>query len=261
MASIDRMRFEPVWLMAFALVSCGSRTEVDNASQIGDPTTGSVGAGAGMSGGGMIAGGGAQGGAPGAGGVGGSGETGGSGVTGGVGGSGAKGGSGGSGGAGGAGGTTPDACPCTRRPGSSALYCPIGSDGSSFGKITTDGGGVGLGSFFILVPRMALPSMTTFVVHETTIPPPVDYVDFSPITVVAPQIATLAPVTVTIKNVMNAPGVPRTAVAIYAAKDQYSPFTRVEDSRFENDVVRGSVSQIGAYFAGYPKSADQANCP
>ena len=108
---------------------------------------------------------------------------------------------------------------------------------------------------------MALPFETTFIVHETKIPPPVDYVDFSPITVVAPFIATLSPVKVTIGNVTNAPGVSRAGVALYAAKDQYSPFTRVADSQFDNNVVRGSVSQLGAFFVGYPKSADQANCP
>ena len=108
---------------------------------------------------------------------------------------------------------------------------------------------------------MALPFDTTFIVRETKIPPPVEYVDFSPVTIVAPFIATLSPVKITIGNVTNAPGVPRAGLALYAAKDQYSPFTRVADSQFDNGLVRASVSQLGAFFVGYPKSADQADCP
>jgi len=288
MALMRPMRFASVWLIGFTLASCGSRTIGESAPQASDPTTGSGGGGAGMSSGGMTVGGtGGVGGSGVTGGVGGSGATGGngatggsdatggssgsgttsgsggSGVTGGVGGSGANGGSGGSGGAGGAGGTTPIACPCTRRPGpgSSSDYCGLGSDITGLGKITVDGGQRGLGFFTIDVPPGALLFDTTFIVHETKIPPPVDYVDFSPIIVVAPFIATLSPVKLTIGNVTNAPGVPRTNVSLYAAKDQYSPYTRVADSKFENGEVRASVSELGAFFVGYPKSADQANCP
>ena len=155
------------------------------------------------------------------------------------------------------------ACPCTRRPGpgSSELYCPVGSGLSGSGRVTVDGVGVGLGFVYIDVPPGALPFDTTFIARETTIPPPIDYVDFSPITIVAPYIATLAPVKITIMTVMNAPGVPRANVALYVAKDQYSPYTRVADSVFDSGVVHASVNQLGAFFAGYPKTADQANCP
>jgi hypothetical protein len=111
------------------------------------------------------------------------------------------------------------------------------------------------------VPRGALPFETTFIFRETKIPPPLDFVDFSPVIIVAPFIATLSPVKLTIGNVTNAPGVPRTNVSLYAAKDQYSPYTRVAESRFENGVMHAWVSQLGAFVVGYPKSADQANCP
>jgi len=128
------------------------------------------------------------------------------------------------------------------------------------GTVNMNGAGVGVGSFEIFVPSTALPTATTFIVTETMIPPPVDYVDFSPIYVVAPFITTRLPAKVTIA-VKNEPWVPRANLSIYAAKDQFSPFTRVADSATSAAGVTGSVTELGAFFAGYPKSADQMNCP
>jgi hypothetical protein len=136
----------------------------------------------------------------------------------------------------------------------------MGSGTSTLGRMDVNGGGVAVGFFSIDLPPMSLPSATTFIFHETTIPPPVEYVDFSPILVIAPFVTLRSPAKITL-TVRNEPDVPLTNVSIYAAKDQFSPFTRVADSSVEGGVVRGSVTELGAFFAGYPKSADQKDCP
>ena len=136
----------------------------------------------------------------------------------------------------------------------------MGSGLSGMGRISTAGGGVGIGSITIEVPPMSLPATTNFIVMETMIPPPVELVDFSPIFVVAPHVSLSVPSKITIRF-SNLGSVPRTNLAIYAADDQYSPFNRVDDSKVEGDVVRASVTRFGAFLAGYPKSADQMSCP
>ena len=270
-------RSVPPWLLGLALVSCGSRNIGESAAQV-DLTTGSGGAsgitggsgGAGATGGIITTGGaGATGGPDGSGATGGSGGAGGSGATGGGGGAGAAGASGGSGGAGGTACTTPMDCPCTRRPGiGNCFRCPMGA-GESLSAVVDarTGGGFQLRAqqgagvpFFINIPAMALTTDTKVTVSETAIPPPIDYVDYSPVYVLEPFISTLRPMKLIVPYSNKSGDVPA-SLSIYFANDPSGPFSRVEDSYVNAGFMEGSITRFGALFVGYPKTAEQLNCP
>jgi hypothetical protein len=264
-------RSVPSWLIGLALVSCGSRLIGENTPPGSDLTTGSTHGSAGMSSGGTGAVGTGGGGSPGSGGVGGagiSGAAGGFGATGGSGGSGGAGGSGGSGGVGGNVCTTPLDCPCTRRPGiGNCFICPMGKGqsnsaigsarvGVSLVLYAQQGAGV---PFFLTVPPRALPSDVRITVTETTIAPPFDYVDYSPVYVIESSLPALLPMQLLVPYSNKSGDVAN--LAIYYASDPSGPFSRVADSNVSAGFIEGSISQFGALFVGYPKAPGQLSCP
>jgi hypothetical protein len=282
-------RSVPSWLIGLALVSCGSRTIGDDSPHGGDLTTGSSAGSAGSSGGTAAGGTGAHGGSAGTGGSGGSGITGGaggfgatggsggSGITGGAGGFGATGGSGGSGAAGGSGGsgggggnvcTTPLDCPCTRRPGmGNCFICPMGAGQSTSGVVDARTGGIiglyaqqGAGvPFNLTIPPRALATDVRVTVTETTIPPPIDYVDYSPVYVVESPIPTSLPMQLLMPYSNKSSDVAN--LSIYFASDPSGPFSRLAGSAVSAGFIEGSVSQFGALFVGYPRTPAQQSCP
>jgi hypothetical protein len=263
-------RTVPSWLIGLALVSCGSRSIDGSAPRGGDLTTGSSAGSAGSSGGTAAGGTGAHGGALGTGGSGGSDITGGAGGFGATGGSGDSG-AGGSGGSGGSGGTvcaTPLDCPCTRRPGvGNCFICPMGAGQFNSAVINArSGGGLVLYAqqgagvpFYVAIPAMALATDVRVTVTETTIPPPIDYVDYSPVYVIESPIPTSRPLQLLMPYSNKSGDVAN--LSIYFASDPSGPFSRVANSAVSAGFIEGSISQFGALFVGYPKTPAHQSCP
>src|SRR5260370_42596758 len=119
--------------------------------------------------------------------------------------------------------------------------------------------------FSLTIPPGALASDTIITVTETKVPPPADFVDYSPIYLVQPA-GLMTPVALPIvigwanKSGLAAGG-PSAPLAIYAAPDAAGPFTRLPDSYANAGFMQGSIKAFGAFFSGYPKQPAQAGCP
>jgi len=170
----------------------------------------------------------------------------------------------------------PAGCFCTRRPGPANSYqCPVGVGqfneamiGPQGGTITLDGqqGQTSGVPFKIDFPPGALAQPTVVRVTETTIPPPSEFMDYSPVYRVDPQGTTLA-----VAAKMQIPwsnlsgGIPLTAIGTYALTDPTTAggcaFTRVGDSYTNAGFEQSSLLRFGYYLVGVPRTDATANCP
>jgi hypothetical protein len=183
---------------------------------------------------------------------------------------------GGTAGMGGSGGATADAggasnCPCTRRPGSgNSWQCPVGVGESTSMTIGPAGGKISLiaqqgkGSgvpFSLDIPPTALAQDTVVTITETSLAPPADFIDSSPVYSVEPH--SLAS-SVRIRIVVpygNLSGLPYGPLSVYTAPQWGDPFQPVADSYLNAGFMQASVTQFGFFFAGYPKTSAHATCP
>jgi hypothetical protein len=166
-------------------------------------------------------------------------------------------------------------CPCTRRSGAGTSFmCPAGAGQSQAMTIGTAGGKVTLAGqeatqtgvpFSLTIPPGALASDTMITVTETSVSPPADFVDYSPIYLVQPAALTTTvalPIVIGWANKSGlSAGGPSAPLAIYAAPDVAGPFTRLPDSYVNAGFMQGSIKAFGAFFSGYPKQPAQAGCP
>jgi hypothetical protein len=106
---------------------------------------------------------------------------------------------------------------------------------------------------------MALATDVRVTVTETTIPPPLGYVDFSPVYVIESPIPTSLPLKLVVPYSNKSRDVQN--LSIYFASDPRGPFSRVEDSYFNAGFMEGTIRGFGALFVGYPKTAAQQSCP
>jgi hypothetical protein len=147
--------------------------------------------------------------------------------------------------------------------------CPAGTGDSTMAMVTDAGGTVTLSGtpsttksgvpLRLEIPRGALATPTIVTITETEIPPPVGYVDGSPIYRIDPaDLAFAKPAILTIPfQVLS--GVNGPALAIYQIiGDQ---FMKVPDSYLNAGFLQGSIKSGGLYFAGVPKSPTQEHCP
>jgi hypothetical protein len=168
----------------------------------------------------------------------------------------------------------PTGCYCTRRPGPANSYkCPAGAGQSVEMTIGPDGGTISLqgqqgassgAPFEIEFPPGALAAPTVVRVTETTVPPPKDFIDFSPVYRVDPQGTTLAAAAklqIPWGNLDG--GGPR--LSSYALTDPTTDggctFTPIADSYMNAGFEQSSLVRFGYFFVGAPKTDATATCP
>jgi hypothetical protein len=169
------------------------------------------------------------------------------------------------------------ACMCSRRPGTSySLQCPagIGEYGES---IIGPGGGTvmvqgrqyavsGVAAEFDF-PPMAVTTQTDIKLIETSIPPPEDLLDWSPVYLVEPAGLALLNTTRIQLPCSSSPVVYSSPIGVSVPNLSiwFSPdgtcFTRVPDSYTNAGFEQGSVTQLSYFIVGTPRTAATAACP
>jgi hypothetical protein len=166
----------------------------------------------------------------------------------------------------------PASCPCTRRPGEgNSFMCRMGVNESMTFTIGPGGGYViihgrqGTPSnipFALNIPPTALPGEVSIKVTETNLPPPGDFVDFSPVYRIEPTtLAFSVPVEVQIPWSSTLTLVPAQLAIYWSAPDSDTTFVKVPDSSVGAGVIRGSTRGGGYAFVGVPKGTAFAGCP
>jgi hypothetical protein len=170
-------------------------------------------------------------------------------------------------------------CNCTRRPGAgNTLDCPAGVGEYNESTIGPGGGTIqlqglqfaasGVAAELDFAPT-AISTPTDIKLIETNIPPPQDLLDWSPVYLVEPAGLALS-VRTPIRLPWSSGPVPSsqsgpTAVTTPGLSIWYSPdgscFTRVADSYTNAGFEQGSVTQLGYFVVGTPRTAATASCP
>jgi hypothetical protein len=170
-------------------------------------------------------------------------------------------------------------CPCTRRPGAgNSLQCPAGIGEYSEGNLDAGGGSIELwGRQFAAsgvtakldFPPTALATATDLKLIETNIPPPHDLLDWSPVYLVEPAGLSLSVATPIQLPWSSGPApssqnrTSATAMAdlsIWFSADG-NCFTRISDSYTNAGFEQGSVTRLGYFIVGAPRTAATASCP
>jgi hypothetical protein len=175
---------------------------------------------------------------------------------------------------------TPMACPCTRRPGAgNTLECPMGlgeyvswTIGPSGGPVALQGRqglASGVAAEFDFPPT-AIATPTEIKLIETSIPPPPDLIDWSPVYLVEPAglaLTARTPFHLPDQNVALGPSAGGVAVSTSPTglSVWFSPdgacFTPVADSYVNAGFMMGSTTQLGYFIVGVPRTAVTATCP
>ena len=147
------------------------------------------------------------------------------------------------------------------------MKCPAGIDestamvvGPAGGKLTLAGRqGNGVPSSLTIPPK-AFDRDVTITLVETSIPPPKEFVDWSPIWEVLPSCLTSFSRMTLRLPYSNRDGLVG-PITIYHAKDRNSPFVPLPEVYGNAGFGDGAITEGGLFFVGYPKSPGQANCP
>jgi hypothetical protein len=165
-----------------------------------------------------------------------------------------------------------DGCPCTRRPGPGhSFQCAEGTGESSTATIGPEGGQLTLlgaqgkssgVEVQINFPPGAVAEPTIVTLTETTIPPPKDLTDFSPVYLLEPRglvLAKLAPVRVPWGSAATSIG---RDLAIYErAETGTCEFTPLGDNYLNAGFNQGSIDHLGYFVVGLPRTSADAACP
>ena len=163
-------------------------------------------------------------------------------------------------------------CPCTRRPGPGNSYlCLAGANEATSQTIGPAGGTLRLigqqGSksevpFLLTVPPGALKTAVKITVTETDLPPPVGFVDFSPIYHLQPDDLALQKIAaLQIPQGTSGDTVPRELAVYRNPIANTCGFTKLGDSYLNAGFEQASLSHGGYLFVGIPKTEAQAMCP
>jgi hypothetical protein len=162
-------------------------------------------------------------------------------------------------------------CFCTRRPGPGvSLRCPAGIDESAWAIIGPAGGTValtgrqGIGSGVacqLTIAPKAIERDVAVSITETSIPPPKEFSDWSPIYEVAPACVRSSSLMKLRLPWGNRDGLVPSGLTIYYAKDRNSPFQPLSDVYNNAGFSDAGITEFGLFFVGVPKSPDQAGCP
>ncbi|MGO9288793.1 MAG: hypothetical protein ACLQIJ_08590 [Polyangia bacterium] len=173
----------------------------------------------------------------------------------------------------------PASCACTRRPGLGNSYlCPMGANQSVTATLGPTGGSIELVGqqgqssgvpFQIDFPPGAFTQTVTLRLTETSVPPPPEYEDWSPVYLVEPRGLALDKVAaVSVPFGSNGSFATTGFIAIPAGlglyeRDEFQScsFTRLTDSYTNAGFEQASLFYLGYLFVGVPKTADQAACP
>jgi hypothetical protein len=170
-------------------------------------------------------------------------------------------------------------CPCTRRPGAgNSLQCPAGIGEYSESTIGPGGGTVKVqGRQFAAsgvaaeldFPPTAIAAPTDIKLIETNIPPPQDLLDWSPVYLVEPAglaLSVRTPIRLPwssgpVPSQQSGPiAVTAAGLSIWFSADG-SCFTRVSDSYTNAGFEQGSITQLGYFIVGTPRTAATTSCP
>jgi hypothetical protein len=169
--------------------------------------------------------------------------------------------------------TSTPGCPCTRRPGSGHSFeCAVGAGESASATIGPEGGTLSLVgqqgkssgvAFQIEFPPGAVPTPMTITVTETTVPPPGDLVDYSPVYLVEPRglgLGKLSPVRVPWGSTS---GPVAQDLAIYARAESAGgcAFTPLGDNDLNAGFNQGSIDHLGYLVVGAKRTDAEASCP
>jgi hypothetical protein len=160
-------------------------------------------------------------------------------------------------------------CGCTRRPGSgNSFQCPMGVGEEVTVPIGPQGGDVLFEgrqsaqsgpSVDISFPPTALATQTNITLIETTIAPPADLIDWSPVYRVEPLGLTLGastPLKVPFSNFA-----PQTEpLGIWFSPDG-TCFTRLSDSDANTNIVEASLHQLGYFLVAEQRADEASGCP
>ena len=100
------------------------------------------------------------------------------------------------------------------------------------------------------------------VIKETSIPPPANFTDWSPIFEIAPaciRTSSLMKLKLPYGNKSGAHFPP--GFTLYFAKDRNGPFTAVADAYHNAGFFDAGITDFGFFLIGAPKPPDQAGCP
>jgi hypothetical protein len=161
--------------------------------------------------------------------------------------------------------TTAPVCPCSRRPGSAKTYaCPLGTGVTVTQTVDAAGGIVDLTGtpstlgvpFRVTFPPNDILSPVSVTLTETTMTPPVGYVDESPVFSVfsSPDFQLVNPAMLVLPYRNNQTTIQNT-LAIYMSSDSGATWSRVADSYINAGFLQGSLLKPGLYFAGYSDSS------
>jgi hypothetical protein len=160
-------------------------------------------------------------------------------------------------------------CGCTRRPGAgNSSLCPagvgeyvsmdIGPAGGTIAIAGRQGPETGVDAS-LAFPPTALAQPTTILLTETAIPPPSDFLDWSPVYKVEPLNLDLAAATPVQFPWGNLGGVVPD-LAIWFSPDG-SCFTRLPDSHTNAGFEMGSTRKLGYFLVAAARSPSTATCP
>ncbi len=160
------------------------------------------------------------------------------------------------------------ACGCSRRTGNSS-QCPAGAGASATASVGPSGGTVTLQgnqgtasgvTAEINIASGALSTDTAIGLVETSVAPPGDLLDWSPVYAVEPVGLALAQGSAIRFPWSNSLATTPRDLAVWFSPDGQC-FTRVPDSYTNAGFEQGTASQLGYFIVGSPRSSATATCP
>jgi len=150
------------------------------------------------------------------------------------------------------------------------MRCPVGIDESSTADIGPAGGTVTLSgrqsaasgvASTLTIPPKVLDKVLPVTLTETSIPPPKEIFDWSPVYEVGPACAqAFSAMRLRLPTSNFEGGPPTTSLVIYYAKDRFSPFGSLGGVPINAGYVDAEISQFGLYLVGIPRSPSQWVC-
>jgi hypothetical protein len=149
-----------------------------------------------------------------------------------------------------------------------SVTATLGPEGGSIQLVGQQGKSSGV-AFRLDFPPGAVEQATTVRLTETSVPPPAEFEDWSPVYLVEPRGLLLRRVVALVVPMSSngsfassgVVGVPR-EIGIYE-RDEFTTcvFARLPDSYTNAGFEQASLTYLGYLFVGAPKSADKSACP
>jgi hypothetical protein len=145
------------------------------------------------------------------------------------------------------------------------LRCPPGVDLFARAQIGPEGGKVslvgqqGVGCHLTIPPK-AFDTPLSVTITETSIPPPQEFFDWSPIYEVQPSgVASSSLMTLRLPWANRDGAI--SGLTVYHAREKNGPFTAVSDFYINAGFADAGVTELGFFFVGVLKSPAELSCP